>query len=298
MMEKELIYSTPAFHRVFSSALFDFFSFLLLTALLCVGAYPVYFSSPAYLEPTSSRKEIQLDSRLYEEKDGGVATLPSLLKNDEELSFNQKSEKVSSALLYCYTVYLKDEFEGKGRERLLSFFPEFKEGDSPLFSEEGERLLMDPYYDEAYFASYSEILETKAVGDLSKKSGYLRARRTILIGYAATFLIVFSLAFGILFCLVPFLLHRGKKTLGMRLTRLAYVDARGLSPDASRFVLRFLFSYFLIGVASLFSFGLPFCLSGAFAVFRKDRQNLSDYVCGTYLVDAEKTLIPEKAEEA
>lgn len=297
-MEKELIYSTPSLPKAFASHLFDLLALALLTALLASGAYPLYFLTPSYREPSSFRKEIMLNSHLYVESGDGVATLPSYLKGEDSLTFQEKSDSVSSSLKYCYTVYLNPEFEGKGEERLLSFYPSFEKEGRPLFSESGARLLLDAYYDEAYFEAYSEILERKAVGDLGMKGGFVAARKGIIAGYLVVFFLCFSLSMALLFYAVPLLCHRGRKTLGMLLTRLGYVDSRGLSPSLMRFSLRFLFLWVLIGIASFLSFLAPFCLSAAFFAFRKDRQTLTDYVSGVYLVDADKLLIPEKAEEA
>lgn len=292
-MEKEIVHRTPSFLRIFSSALFDATSLILLTFLLFSGTLPLYQRTSAYNANSKFREDIMVSSRLYVSYDGGVKTLPSFLNDDSSLTVGEKNERLRDALDYCYLVYLNEEFESKGGERLLSFLSNYESGGDKLFNEAGERVLISLDYDSVYYSCYAEIIENKAVVDLGKKVGFSEARRNILIGYGISFLLSFALSSLALFYIVPFCFRRGKKTFGMALTRIGYVDRFGLSPTWRRFSLRFLFSWILILLGGFFTFGVTWALSAAFCVFRKDRQTISDYVASVYLVDDQGKRIVE-----
>lgn len=296
-MEKEIVHQTPRFSRVFSSAMFDALTLILLCFLLFSCSLPFYQRTSSYQRNSAFREEIMLSSHLYVEYDGGVQTLSSALSDDSSYTLSEKGEKMRDALDYCYLVYLNEDFDGKGQEKLLSYLSPFECDGNKLFTSFGERALASLDYDDAYFSCYKEILETKAVADLSKKEGFARARRDILIGYGIAFLLSFSLSSFLLLYLVPSCLHRGKKTFGMALTRMGYVDSSGLSPKYLRFSLRFLFSWILILLGGFFTFGLTWAISASFCMFRKDRQNVTDYVAGVYLVDDSNKKIVETYKE-
>ncbi len=297
-MEKELVYQTPHGFSIFACACFDFLSLFLLTALLCCACFPVYFLTPSYTSPTSFREEVMLESHLYVKSSNGVALLPSYLENQNDWTEKEKSQACSDALSYCYTVYLNEEFSLQGEQQLISYLTPLQYEGTALFGSQGERLFSSPDYEEAYFSAYSQVIQEKGVGDLAKKKGFVEARRQIYFGYILCFCLAFSLSFWILFFFVPLCFSRGRKTFGMALSKLSYVDARGLSPSFARFFLRFLFFWILIALSSLFAFGIPFCLNEAFRAYRKDRQSLTDYVAQTYLVCTPSFRLPKTPEEA
>ncbi len=288
---------SPSFFRLASSALFDALTVVLLAFLLSLAVFPAYFSTTAYTEPTSFREEIMLASRLYEKKDGGVALISSSLTGDSSLTFLEKSAEASDALSYCYRVFLNDEFGQKGEEKLNSYLASCTYEGSELFGEDGTRLLSDGAYDEAYFKAYCEVIEKHGAADLNLKEGFSSARNKILWGYFVSFLIAFSLSCCLLLLLVPLCLKKGKKTFGMLLTKLAYLDPTGLSPTWKRWVLRFFFQLVLILGGAFFTFGATLVFSCVFSAWRKDHQCVSDYVFALYPVDASQSDIHESADE-
>ena len=293
----EIKATTPKFFRLASSALFDAFTVVLLSLLLCLATFPIYFATPAYQEPTSLREEIMLDSHLYEQNDGGVRLISTSLKENDSLTFSQKNEKLSASLSYCYTIYLNVELEGKGSEKLNSYLVAESYEGSQLFGLDGSRLLKDDTYEEAYLNAYCDVLENHGINDLNWKAGFSNARTEILWGYVVTFLITFSLSCFVLLLAVPLCLSKGKRTLGMLLTKLAYLDQWGFSPSWKRWLLRFLFEWILILCGSFFAFGIPLVFSCAFSAWRKDHQSISDYVLAIYPVDASSSEIYAKEEE-
>lgn len=294
---REIKATTPKFFRLAASALFDGLTVLLLAFLLCLMSFPIYFSTPCYKEPSAFREEIMLNSRLYERHDGGVSLISYSLKDSASLTLGQKRERASEALSYCYTVYLDEELEGKGRQKLNSYCLAFTYQGENLFGEDGARLLEEEAYEGVYFDAYCEIAEGHGVSDLNLKQGFSAARAKILWGYLISFLIAFSFSCLLLLLLIPLCLKKGKRTLGMLLTKLAYLDQKGLSPSPGRWVLRFLFEWILILCGAFFTFGATLAFSCAFSAWRKDHQCVSDYVLALYPVDASSSEIYASEEE-
>lgn len=293
----EIQASTPRFSRLFASVLFDAFTLLFLTALLCLGTFATYFSLPVYREPTSFREETMLASGIYEKKDSGVSLISSSLKEDGGLTYLEKRAKTEEALSRCYLVFLDEELGGKGKQTLDGYCSSYLLDGKPMFDGFANRLFPSSDYERDYFEAYCDVLENRAVGDLDLKEGFREARKSILIGYFLSFLIAFSLSCFVLLLLVPLCFSKGKRTFGMALTKLAYLDAFGLSPSWKRMTLRFLFQWILILCGTFFTFGATLIFSACFSAYRKDHQSVSDYVFALYPVDASSTRIHESAEE-
>ncbi len=292
----EIKATTPKFFRLASSALFDALTVILLTFLFSLATFPLYFLTPSYKEPTLFREEIMLSSHLYEQNDGGVRLISTSLKENSSLTFEEKNARLEEALSYCYTVYLNEELEGKGAEKLNSYYQASSYQGTRLFGDDGSRLLKDEAYEEAYLNAYCDIAESHGVSDLDLKAGFADARVKILWGYATTFLISFSLSCLVLLLAVPLCFKKGKRTLGMLLTKLAYLDQWGFSPSWKRWLLRFLFQWILILCGAFFTFGATLVFSCAFSAWRKDHQSISDYVLAVYPVDASTSEIYAKEE--
>ncbi len=293
----EIKATTPKFFRLASSALFDALTVILLTFLLSLATFPLYFLTPSYQEPTLFREEIMLSSHLYEQNDGGVRLISTSLKENSSLTFEEKNAKLEETLSYCYTVYLNEELEGKGAEKLNSYYQASSYQGTRLFSDDGSRLLKDEAYEEAYLNAYCDIVESHGVSDLDLKAGFADARAKILWGYATTFLISFSSSCLVLLLAIPLCFKKGKRTLGMLLTKLAYLDQWGFSPSWKRWLLRFLFQWILILCGAFFTFGATLVFSCAFSAWRKDHQSVSDYVLAVYPVEASSSEIYAKEEE-
>ncbi len=293
----EIKATTPKFFRLASSALFDALTVILLTFLLSLATFPLYFLTPSYKEPTLFREEIMLSSHLYEQNDGGVRLISTSLKENSSLTFEEKNARLEEALSYCYTVYLSEELECQGKEKLNSYYKASSYEGTRLFGDDGARLFEEEAYEEAYLNAYCDIAESHGVSDLDLKAGFADARVKILWGYATTFLISFSLSCLVLLLAFPLCFKKGKRTLGMLLTKLAYLDQWGFSPSWKRWLLHFLFQWILILCGAFFTFGATLVFSCAFSAWRKDHQSVSDYVLAVYPVEASSSEIYAKEEE-
>lgn len=153
-----------------------------------------------------------------------------------------------------------------------------------MFSSNGERLLTNSDYDKTYYDFYVKLYNT-SLNYLQYNRTYKSTRNTTIIMYTSLIITAYSLAYIIVFLVIPLIIKRGKKTLGRLLTNISLLGVDGFSCSWKRYTLRFLFNYIFMGLG-VFLFLIPNLLSLGFTFFTKTRQSLSDYLFTTYKVNS------------
>ena len=93
-----------------------------------------------------------------------------------------------------------------------------------------------------------------------------------------------SVGFALSFVIMPLILKRGRKTIGMYLFKISLVGGDALNVRGKillfRNVLLLLIGYWL----TIFTFGIPWLVSLTMMTFSKTGQDFFDYMSGTYVV--------------
>jgi len=285
----ELNYELPRFTRLISSYLADFFIFLFLSILLIVPGVFILEAIPNFQNVLNTRNQKLVDSKLYIKKDK-LIRLDTFYKEDTNLTYNEKSEELNLRLTYFFTTFINNDLENKGLETYNNIKSKGNfEGDK-LFDENFNRVLINSDYDEAYFNFYLDAYNT-ALGYLQVNKSYVENRNNVIFGYVLTIILASSVSFITLFLIIPLIFNRGKKTLGMLFTHLSLINIRAFSVSNKCFCLRFLFQFFVMFLASLFSFLIPILISFGFLIFSKRRQTLTNYIFNTYIVYNENQIV-------
>ena len=285
----ELNYELPRFTRLISSYLADFFIFLFLSILLIVPGVFILEAIPNFQNVLNTRNQILVDSKLYIKKDK-LIRLDTFYKEDTNLTYNEKSEELNLRLTYFFTTFINNDLENKGLETYNNIKSKGNfEGDK-LFDENFNRVLINSDYDEAYFNFYLDAYNT-ALGYLQVNKSYVENRNNVIFGYVLTIILASSVSFITLFLIIPLIFNRGKKTLGMLFTHLSLINIRAFSVSNKCFCFRFLFQFFVMFLASLFSFLIPILISIGFLIFSKRRQTLTNYIFNTYIVYNENQIV-------
>ncbi len=290
----EINYEKPKLAHVFSAHFFDLFSLFVLSALFLVGGLFAVQNMPFYKDARMKREEIQLASRLYSQnEDGDILLISDSILNDNNLTYKEKEEKLSLDIEYFYLTFLKETLSVEnGKERLVSALQNETLSDGTrLFSDEGKRIYPDSLYDENYVAAYKDVLTKNALGYLTYVDGYAESRRTMVLSNLGAIYISFSLAFFVVYLLLPFLLYRGRRTLGMKLSHIGYVCMDGFNPGKLKFIFSFLFKWILVFSASFVTLGIPLFISVGMFFLGKNHQTLTEYVFGFYLVKTDWGII-------
>ena len=288
----ELYYERARNGKRMAAILFDAFCCFATFFLLLLGTFPLIDSLPLVQEAERTREDLGLSSGIYVRQEGELVLLTEAL-DGEDLSLDERSRRLDEAVTAFYG---NPSFFLDG----LSLYQEDKENalslDGQKMFQDGERLLVNDDYDQEYCDFYEESF-LAARGYLQENDSYRRATRTVLLSFAVGIVLTFLLPFPFFFLLVPLLFKRTRQTLGMRLTRIALLDADGLSLTASKTTYRFLFLFLVEVLLSLFSFLLPLFLSFGMLLLSKRHQTLHDYVCNTYAIETEgATIYRDKAE--
>ena len=285
----EFNYELPRFTRLISSYLADFFIFLFLSILLIVPGVFILEAIPNFQNVLNTRNQILVDSKLYIKKDK-LIRLDTFYKEDTNLTYNEKSEELNLRLTYFFTTFINNDLENKGLETYNNIKSKGNfEGDK-LFDENFNRVLINSDYDETYFNFYLDAYNT-ALGYLQVNKSYVENRNNVIFGYVLTIILASSVSFITLFLIIPLIFNRGKKTLGMLFTHLSLINIRAFSVSNKCFCFRFLFQFFVMFLASLFSFLIPILISFGFLIFSKRRQTLTNYIFNTYIVYNENQIV-------
>lgn len=110
----------------------------------------------------------------------------------------------------------------------------------------------------------------------------------IFIVFVICLFIGMTISFLIFYLLIPLLLKRGHKTVGMYLFKISYISVDALNISYKQFFVRFILEFFIGYLLSIFTFGLPLIVSLTMMHLSKAGQDFFDYVTNTYVVDSSK----------
>ena len=284
MEERELRFVTPNFGKIFAAKGFDILSLVVLTAALLFASFSIMHSSSSYKNDLAEREEIALRSKLYRKSNDSLVRLDEALQKDSELTYDQKSEVLSEANEYYL---LQSTGSGETYSGILSSAE--IEG-TKMFSDSGERVLNNDDYDDDYYAFHQKVYENEALPRLAKDPEYRHARNRLILNNVIAVAATLAFSHLLLNLVIPFFFV-GRKTLGMLLVKIGYVDERGFSPKWWRHTLHALFRLVFILFGSLAAFLIPLAISITFLIVRKDRASLADYLFKIHMVESDSSRI-------
>ncbi len=283
-------YNVASLGKLVSSFLADLFCLIILSILVMVPSILILNNTSTYINNTNSRNNILIESNLYLEDNGNVITLYKYLDNNNELTYNQKSEKFENNLNYFFTEFINTELDNKGLETYSNLKLKGEINNSKMFVEDSNTHLLirqftNSDYDKNYYDFYIKLYNT-SLNYLQYNTIYKQTRNTTLFMFTTCIIVSVSFSYICLYLVVPLCLKRGKKTVGMLLTNISLLQVDGFSCSWKRFVGRFLFNYVFMLLGSVFLFMVPNLVSLGFVFFSKTRQSLTDYLFNTYKVSS------------
>lgn len=289
----EIDYHKASTKAIFASNLFDAFMMLVLAFLLLLLNNFIFSKTTLGIKTVNERNDIIISSHLYRyenaDNTGSIKDVYSIIYNDGDKNYNEKSEEFDKVLTLFFTDFVKDIsiYNDYKKEAIYSFNDE----ETNLFVKENDvyirnSALNNSDYDNTYYEFYSNLIKEKAPGYLFKSKAYRNNLKTQIIQNVLLFYLSLFLASTIVYYIIPLFLKRGRKTFGMKMTSIALVDVRGLSVTLKRFTLRYLFFFFIVLTLSLVSFLIPILISITMSFISKSGQSLTDYVLNTYKVDS------------
>ena len=267
------------YQRVFSFFI-DLFLAVLLGMIINSLCGLVTSVVPKYQEVLQERIELQDQSGLFDENQ----KLWTLSLEGSDMTIQEKKELLSTRLdeFYHNDVFFEDD----------TFYQSYQKRKSEAVNEKGEllfELISDSYVekdfsDDVYYSFYQKEFENYASAALSHNVRFAELSNLIVRISVIEIVLSMSVGFALSFVIMPLILKRGRKTIGMYLFKISLVGGDALNVRGKtllfRNVLLLLIGYWL----TIFTFGIPWLVSLTMMTFSKTGQDFFDYMSGTYVV--------------
>ncbi|MDY5431527.1 MAG: RDD family protein [Candidatus Enterosoma sp.] len=267
------------YQRVFSFFI-DLFLAVLLGMIINSLCGLVTSVVPKYQEVLQERIELQDQSGLFDENQ----KLWTLSLEGSDMTIQEKKELLSTRLdeFYHNDVFFEDD----------TFYQSYQKRKSEAVNEKGEllfKLISGSYVekdfsDDVYYSFYQKEFENYASAALSHNVRFADLSNLIVRISVIEIVLSMSVGFALSFVIMPLILKRGRKTIGMYLFKISLVGGDALNVRGKtllfRNVLLFLIGYWL----TIFTFGIPWLVSLTMMTFSKTGQDFFDYMSGTYVV--------------
>ena len=267
------------YQRVFSFFI-DLFLAVLLGMIINSLCGLVTSVVPKYQEVLQERIELQDQSGLFDENQ----KLWTLSLEGSDMTIQEKKELLSTRLdeFYHNDVFFEDD----------TFYQSYQKRKSEAVNEKGELLFQlisgsyveKDFADDVYYSFYQKEFENYASAALSHNVRFADLSNLIVRISVIEIVLSMSVGFALSFVIMPLILKRGRKTIGMYLFKISLVGGDALNVRGKtllfRNVLLLLIGYWL----TIFTFGIPWLVSLTMMTFSKTGQDFFDYMSGTYVV--------------
>ena len=267
------------YQRVFSFFI-DLFLAVLLGMIINSLCGLVTSDVPKYQEVLQERIVLQDQSGLFDENQ----KLWTLSLEGSDMTIQEKKELLSTRLdeFYHNDVFFEDD----------TFYQSYQKRKSEAVNEKGELLFQlisgsyveKDFSDDVYYSFYQKEFENYASAALSHNVRFADLSNLIVRISVIEIVLSMSVGFALSFVIMPLILKRGRKTIGMYLFKISLVGGDALNVRGKillfRNVLLLLIGYWL----TIFTFGIPWLVSLTMMTFSKTGQDFFDYMSGTYVV--------------
>lgn len=267
------------YQRVFSFFI-DLFLAVLLGMIINSLCGLVTSVVPKYQEVLQERIELQDQSGLFDENQ----KLWTLSLEGSDMTIQEKKELLSTRLdeFYHNDVFFEDD----------TFYQSYQKRKSEAVNKKGELLfelisgsyVEKDFSDDVYYSFYQKEFENYASAALSHNVRFADLSNLIVRISVIEIVLSMSVGFALSFVIMPLILKRGRKTIGMYLFKISLVGGDALNVRGKillfRNVLLLLIGYWL----TIFTFGIPWLVSLTMMTFSKTGQDFFDYMSGTYVV--------------
>lgn len=282
----EVVYDKAKKYKRWFAFFIDLFVTFILGLFLSAAVGAITKCIPAYQNVVASRDALEESTPIYkdgkaiilamDESEGSVSSKKKTLNDAIEVFYKDvrffNEEKYYSA----YQLRKKDAKASDGG----NLFVEDKS--NPGFYQEGN------YSDQDYYSFYYSEIEHYCITYFSLNADYVNYTNVIVRTSIIELLVCLSLGYAFAFLIVPLIIRRGRRTLGMYLFKISLISVDALNVTGKTLLARDLLLYFIGYWLSVFTFFLPWAVSVTMMHFSKRGQDFFDYVSNTYVIDSSK----------
>jgi uncharacterized RDD family membrane protein YckC len=294
--EEEVEYPRAALYKRWFAFIIDLFLAVLSGMIFFSLGNLIIDHVPSYEAVVEKRDEMQVQSGLY---DSNHQALILTVSNSTD-SYDVKKDTLAKAIeaFYANTDYFTTDSyyqEYQSRKKAAT-----DSSGNPIFVEDSAHpgtYLEGSYSSETYYNFYYSEIDKHCLGYLSLNATYKDLTNVIFRAFILLLFAGMTIGYLLFFFVLPWILKRGRKTLGMYLFRISLVSNEGLNLTAKQYLLRSLLQFVLGYLLSLATFGIPILVSVTMMHLSKAHQDFFDYLTKTYMVDtANKDVYLDYAE--
>ncbi len=303
----EISYTQASLSRRLFSRIVDGLLTLLISMLCFLSINQIYNTIPTYKNVKSNLDEIRLNSGLYIKNNNSIINVSTYIYQDNKMSDSQKEAYLIKSLDKFFS-YLKS-YNEESYNKVYSNYEEFllsdslKYNDLPYFIKENNEIIknksanipISSYIDNVYVV----YIDTNSNGYLSTeiKEYYEGIKYLNDLTFYINIPISIFLGSFIVFFIPPLIFKRGRKTLGMLIYHIGFVNKNLYNLSIKEYLLKFVIFYFLEFLLSFFTFGVPLLISLTMMLVTKKKQNFNEYLLDIQEVStSDSTIYNDKSE--
>ena len=280
-------YPKAKLYKRWLAFIIDIFIAFILGMLISVLAGYVTNQIKSYDNIVERRNEIQINSSLYT-SDGQLIILVTDSSKDTIESKTNILEQSIEDFYKDLNFFTTDDEYMYYQERKMNA----KANDGGNLFIESSLLhgiyVENGYADTEYYSFYHDEIEKYCIAYLSSNVEFAHLSNLIVRISVIEIFVSMSIGVVISFVLVPFIIKRGRRTIGMYLFKISLIDVNALNVKGKKLLARNLLIIFVGYWLSAVTVLIPMIVSVTMMHLSKTGQDFFDYMTNTYVVDTEK----------
>ncbi len=272
------------YKRWFAFIIDIFFAFI-IGLFLTAATGAVTKLIPAYQNVVKQRDDIENSVSIYQD---GKAII--LVMDESESTVSDKKKTLNDAIENFYSdtrFFTEDKYYSAYQDRKK----EAKATDNGLLFEYDDLTKTykeKNYSDQEYYDFYYSEIEHYLIAYMSLNVDYTNATNAIVRTSIIELVLCLSVGYIVSFLIVPLIIKRGRRTLGMYLFKISLISVDALNVTGWTLFGRDMLLLFIGFWLSIVTFFIPWAVSVSMMHLSKRGQDFFDYVSNTYVVDTTK----------
>lgn len=282
----EVVYDKAKKYKRWFAFFIDVFVTLILGLFLSAALGAITKCIPAYQNVVAARDSIEESTPIYKD---GKAIILVMDQSEDPVASKKNILNDAIEVFYKDSRFFNDE-KYYSAYQLRKKSAKASDGGNLFVEDDAEqgRYLEGNYSDQDYYSFYYSEIEHYCIAYLSLNSDYVKYTSIIVRTSVIEFLLCLSVGYAFAFLIVPLIIRRGRRTIGMYLFRISLISVDALNVSGKTLLGRDLLLYFIGYWLSVFTFFLPWAVSVTMMHFSKRGQDFFDYVSNTYVIDSSK----------
>ncbi len=305
----EINYYRPSLSKRLFSRIVDSIILALFSLGLFISMKAIYSTTDNYKKAHETLINVRVDSGIYDYKNNELINVATIAYQDNKMSYSQKETYLLGRLDKFFN-YIKSYSE-ESYSKVQNDYDTFRLSSSlnyennPLFIKENDQIIKNTSIDipiKSYVEDcYSVYIDTNCNGFLTTEIKEYYESNKLISDFTFYINIPISVFVSsiLVFMIPPLIFKKGRKTLGMLIYHIGFVNKDLYNLTLKQFFIKFLVFYFCEFLLSIITFGIPLLVSLTMMLVTKNKQNFNEYMLNIQEVSTlDSTIYSNKSEIA